>query len=79
MSLNKHKRDLFLTRVEIQKSKAEIMNSVRFEKSPLFLQVLPDRFSLKEREEMRRTLPIICIVLLVICMLIVTRHGKSVK
>jgi hypothetical protein len=50
MSLYKHKRDPFLTRVEIQKTKAEIMNSVRFEKSPLFLQVLPDRFSLKERE-----------------------------
>jgi hypothetical protein len=50
MSLYKHKRDPLLTRVEIQKTKAEIMNSVRFEKSPLFLQVLPDRFSLKERE-----------------------------
>jgi len=51
MSLNKHKRALFLTRVEIQKSKAEIMNSLWFEKSPLFLQVLPDWFSMKERQE----------------------------
>ena len=42
MSLNKPQKDLFLTRVEIQKSKAEILNSLEFEKFPLFLQVLPD-------------------------------------
>jgi hypothetical protein len=50
MSLNKHKRDLFLTRVETQKSAVEIMNSLRIAKSPLFLHVLPDGLSLKERE-----------------------------
>ena len=42
MILNKPQKDLFLTRVEIQKSKAELLNSLGFEKSPLFLQVLPD-------------------------------------
>ena len=50
MSLNKHKRDLFLTRVETLKSEAEIINSLWFEKSPLFFHVLPDGLSLKERE-----------------------------